>query len=639
MNRPPQKVASIVDTAAEILNPPPDLEVYDWAEKNITLSDRVTARPGKLDWTHSPYMRGRFGPLWGYRRYRENVWIFGAQCGKTLGLQAIMAYNAATRPGPTLIVYPNMTTCDRRSSDHLRPMIEDCMSAQLTGRRFDLQKHYFRLKSCSIKLAWAGSPTMLAAEAIRYLFLDEAAKFPKSSGDETDPVNLSWRRTRTYENAARGLITTTPVTESKAGWKQFATSTQHQFWIPCPDCGVFQVPFPTPEVARWFDVDNCGSGGVHFDPDATDAESISATSYFECSVADCGSRWTDQQLNDAVALGEWRARFPDASGYGCWLPSICSQWSTIGDLAVKMDASEKSEDDRQDFLNSDCAVPYELRVTDPIDVGGIRSHIVPGHVAGTVPSSVRFVFLTADVHDANIRYRVRAWATDTTSFGIEEGTVRAELDSLDPLMSRTWTIGDNDARKIGVDMAMVDGRYRTQEVLQWCMKWDGRAYPAFGTDTLRELYRWTTKIVTPDPASGRNLEGALQSLAYNHQQYMDKFAAWLRITPGAPGYMGLEEKISAEYCQQMIAEQRITIEKGNQQSTKWQQVARHNHALDCEKMQIIMRDVFDVAAYWEQEQQTIPEPASDPSLPDAPVAETPRSPVLVNPFTGKQTKR
>tara|TARA_R110002020_G_scaffold54837_2_gene152571 strand:- start:736 stop:2274 length:1539 start_codon:yes stop_codon:yes gene_type:complete len=512
------------------------------------------------------------------------------------------------------------------------------MSDQLTGRRFDLQKHYFRLRTCSIKLAWAGSPTMLAAEAIRYLFLDEAAKFPKASGDETDPVNLSWRRTRTYEGAARGLITTTPVTETKPGWKQFQSSTQYQLWIPCPDCGGFQVPYPTAEVARWFDVDTGGAGGVHFDADATDPESISSSAYFECF--ECGSRWNDQQLNDAVAVGEWRARFPDASVYGCWLPSVCSQWSTLGDLAIKMDASERTEEDRQDFLNSDCAVPYELRVSDPIDVHGIRSHIVPGHRGGTVPPSVRFIFLTADVHDSNIRYRVRAWATDTTSFGIEEGTVRAELNSLDPLMNRTWTMGGNDARQIGIDMAMIDGRWRTQDVLQWCIKWEGRAYPAFGTDTLTELYRWTSKIVTPDPSAGRYLEGTIQSLAFNHQQYMDKLSSWLKISPGAPGYMGIEEEISQEYCQQMIAEQRITIEKGNQQITKWQQVARNNHALDCEKLQVIMRDVFDVAAYWEQEQNELPPPAPEPSLTDdAPKEEPPPPPVMVNPFTGKETKR
>ncbi len=105
----------ILSGVVDAFRPAERMEVWEWAEKNVTLTKRVTRFEGRWRRSVAPYMSGKWSPLWAFLRYRVIDVIAGAQTGKTMLLQLTIGFSVAGgQPGPGMIVYPDQTTCRRR---------------------------------------------------------------------------------------------------------------------------------------------------------------------------------------------------------------------------------------------------------------------------------------------------------------------------------------------------------------------------------------------------------------------------------------------------------------------------------------------------------------------------------------------
>ena len=109
----------------DLLSPAPTLQVWEWAEENIYLSERTSALPGRFSTVLTPYIRE---PLQAYadKSVTDLVLCFGTQTAKTTVVMAGTAYRIVNDPTPTLWVMPNLELAKSFSKTRWQPMVNDC---------------------------------------------------------------------------------------------------------------------------------------------------------------------------------------------------------------------------------------------------------------------------------------------------------------------------------------------------------------------------------------------------------------------------------------------------------------------------------------------------------------------------------
>lgn len=584
---------AILGGLASVVEPRPDLEVWEWAEGRIVLGHRVTPWPGPLSFSRSPYMIGEWSPLWAYRRYEQIDNIWATQSGKTLMLQVTVRYDAECDPGPGMIVYPTQKVGQRRSKKHIRPFLEDA-SHLMTGVRDDMQNFEYRLTTCDIVIAWAGSPAVLAAEPIKHLKLDEEAKFDEGDDREADSKSLALRRLMAYRPFCNSFGCTTPARATDPGWRDWEHSTQCQRWVPCPHCGAYQVVYFNAEDRGWLEPENRQAefrGGIRWNKDeGLSFDDRCETAYVECR--ECGGRWDNSQLNAADDAGEWRPRRPKARNYASHLPSWYSRTVKLADVVGRWLLGYRDPKLRQDFDNSDRAIPWEAPSLK-IESSVLERHKLPGHRRGIVPPAADVLLLTADVMDDHIRYRVRAWNADTTSWGVDGGALPPDLAQLHGVMARRYPRGDG---MIGIARGLIDARWRTDEVEQYCLASGGSCWPAMGHDNLREIWRPRKVVVVPNVEKGLLLGGELSRIDYLDDRWKDMMLQRLAVSFGEPGCWYIEDDVTEEYLHQMQGEvKRESKDKRGRTHMAWNTV-HANHDWDCEKLQLLATVVFQLTS-------------------------------------------
>ena len=601
--------------AISLIRPRPKGEIYEWAEANLVLTTKVTNYPGPVRFERTPYQIGPGSPLWAYRRYSELMVVWPTQVGKTLTLQIILAWTVDSAPGPGMIVYPDQTVCKRRSKKHIRPLIEDCLAKHCTGNPTDLAIYEYMLKPCSLFLAWSGSPSVLAAEAIKYLWMDEIAKHGGTETGDADSVSLAMRRISTFGEFARVYACTTPLEPEKPGWAEYSVSSKHRYHVRCHDCG-------TPQVMYWGDLDwkmhhpKVGDtpgrkrperGGIKWQAHAGKTiEETAATAYYECEH--CGAHWDDNQVNDAVAAASteaidaeragtpqetgWIATHPERSRYGSHIVSWVAPWNPMRKVVNRWLESYGQTKKRQDFCNSDLGVPY-IEEIPGLEDDVIRAHILPEHTAGVVPDGAVCLILTTDVMGDHYRYRVRAWAPDLTSWGIEEGQLLPEFSVLDAMMRKTWP--DVHGREWTIGRAVIDAGYDTKSVYTWCARYPGRAYPLVGRQNIREIVTFSKQAVAADTAKGLPYATEVQLIVYHQDRWRDDMLMRLQVTADSPGAWHLEPGISDAFCHQMTGDVRRRVKRGNGHFLQEWITVHANHAWDCEVYQLVGAHVFKIS--------------------------------------------
>lgn len=593
-------------------------EVWEWASRHLRLSSRVTRHAGPLDWSWSPYLIGEWSPLWAYRRYEDSGMVAGAQVGKTLALQVTIGYDSDCNAGPGLIVYPDQTVAERRSKGHIRPLLQDSLPHLMTGNPADMGILEYHLTSCDWYIGWAGSPSVLASLPIKHLKLDETGKFKRRQGSEADAVRNALERITSYRPFATVFSVTTPSEPDLPGWDDWDGSTRCQYQLQCPGCGAWQVLYFSADVDRkWFHPpEGQWRGGIKWDhrESLTRAQRL-ASAYYECEA--CGHHWTTAQKNRAVANGKWVAGDPTAERYRCHLPQWCSPTVSFADVVAKWWDAYDDDDGRRRFLNSVCGVPWEPKGREVGD-SALRAHALRGHHTGDVPGGTACLLATFDVHDDHLRYRVRAWAPDLTSWGVETGRLLPDLLAVDQLMAKVWRRPDGSA--MGIHGALVDARWRTDEVYQVCLRHPGRLFPVMGQGTSHELFKPVRTWVPANPAERLPLSGWILRLDINDDRWKDRLFSRFDAPNGKPGAWYVEDGVDDQYWWELQGEIKTLRErKGKAPMIEW--VQRHdNHCLDVEKYQLLAAELFQVAAM-QVNPVEVPNGA--------------QSSVQVNPYTGK----
>jgi len=285
------------DAAFLAFTPPSDLNLPDWCEKNIYLSELTCPEPGPLHLSRTPYVRGvldAYASL--YIEHIDLVW--GRQLAKTTAMHCCLVYGIAEDPGPALVLFPEEKSGKSTSKNRIQTLINLCppAAAKKTTNEDDFSLMEMKFKDSVLSIGWGGSGPQVMSRPERYLMIDEIDEFGEVVGAGlSSPVGSALETTSNFGNR-KIMFTSTPSTLENYIWQDLG-NCQYVFeqWLPCPYCGEYQI-------LVW--------SQIKFPKEERDPEKVSLITWYEC--LHCQKHINNIQKITALSSGQWRARLVNA---------------------------------------------------------------------------------------------------------------------------------------------------------------------------------------------------------------------------------------------------------------------------------------------------------------------------------------
>ncbi|WP_445506711.1 phage terminase large subunit family protein [Niallia sp. 03190] len=430
---------------SEIMAPPPDLTVSQWADKYRRLSSESSAEPGQWRTDRAPYQREILDtvtdPL-----VEKIIIMSSAQVGKTELLLNAVGYHIDYDPAPILLVQPTVDLSKAFSKQRLNPMLRD--SPTLRGKVADsksrdsgntvLEKNF---PGGYIALAGANAPSGLASRPIRILLADEIDRWPASAGTEGDPLSLAEKRTNNFYNRKKIFVSTPTDEDTSRIYKEFVESTQEQYHLPCPNCKEFQ-PLSWGQLLFQSVTMKCNFCGFHFDE----------------------YQWKQQK-------GKWVPKNPGAKSRGFHLNELLSPWKKWSEIIDEYkDARKKGMEAFKVWINTSLGEVWKQKGA------GVKEKILLDRretYGCQVPNEVVVITAGVDVQDNRLEYEIVGWGVGKESWGIKYGVIMG-----DPGQEFVWRELDNvlfdnyirmDGQALQIMTTCIDsGGHHTKKVYAYC---------------------------------------------------------------------------------------------------------------------------------------------------------------------------
>jgi phage terminase large subunit GpA-like protein len=600
-----------------ILRPPPNRTADQWACQNRVLP-LGNSEPGPFRYDRTPYaipiIRAINDP-----RYSTVVAVMSSQMAKTEIILNSMGHRADDDPAPMLYVGPTRTNVEKVIEPRLMAMINSApgLSAKL-ARGQKSSKTNKAISGISIRLAWSGSPTELAAQAAATVFVDERDRMVDLPLDG-DVVTLADARHSTYADGTT-VVTSSPLSgnveeqfDKKTGlthwkvadpddlqspvWKLWQQGTRYEWAWPCPDCKDYFIP--RFKLLHW--------------PDGCTPHQALKKARLTCP--NCGTLIADHHKKEMNKRGVYVApgqtieqdgtvvgTIPRNATVSYWVSGLCSPWRTFGQRAQAwLNAVLSGEPGRiQAVLNTGFGELYRLGANSP-DWQIVLNHKQP-YKSGDIPAGMLALAATVDVQKNRLVYVVRAWGYGFESWMVECGELWGETEhnavwvKLENLLLKTY-----DNHKIMlmlIDSGFKPGKKETtpdNKIYDFCRKFPGVARPTKGHAQQDKPIKATSIDVT---YKGRIIKNGLQ-LWHLDTNFIKSFVySKLEPAEGEPDLWHVPEDVTEDYCKQVTAEAPVVKPSGQ---VVWIRNRKDNHYLDCESMQV-------AAAYMLRIQDMAPAP-------------------------------
>ncbi|MEC0092491.1 phage terminase large subunit family protein [Paenibacillus macquariensis] len=590
MPRNDKEWAEWIMAALQVLRPPEKLTVSEWADKHRILDSKSSAEPGPWSTDRTPYLRGIMDAFTD-PRIEEIIFVKPTQVGGTESLNNMFGYVIAQDPNPALIVYPMLDLAEFTSKNRLQPMVQ--LSPTLSDRYKNEDSKVLELQFDGMYavIAGANSPASLSSRAIRYLFMDEVDKYPKSAGKEADPRSLARERTKTFTYNKKIMQTSTPTLKSGPIWQSWlGADVKLQYYVPCPHCGQYYT-FKFKQIK--------------FDK-TKDVDEIKSTALYECE--NCEGIIRDAHKPSMLRNGEWRGLDGSTKPKrktGFWMNSIYSPWVRFGDIAAEFITSKRGgPEELMNFINSWLAEPWEntqIKLnSDKVlkKTGGYEEGIVPD----------RMILLTGgvDVQKDRFYYTIRAWGEHMTSYNIRHGVVDTWTE-IEDVMNISYC--GRDGTEYFVNLCAVDSGYNADETYDFCARNTEWAVSIKGSNTPLNTKYKHTKI-------DREEKGVYGISLYHvdGNYYKDFITGRLVRKPDETGGWFVYENTDEEYAEQVTAEEKVIEKSGRKTVEVWRPKTAHadNHYLDCEVYAAFAADCLGIR-YMRYGESKKPEPPQEKS--------------------------
>lgn len=577
-------VPKYIKKSLELLKPPEELTVSEWAEKYRFLDERSSSMPGKWKNEMTPYLVGIMDEFNNYQT-EKIVFCKCTQLGGTEALNNMICFSVAQDPAPMMIVYPTSELADSVVEQRIKPMLKASKETKKHFKEKNSNKKELQFDNMYISIVGSNSPSELASRPIRYLFLDEVDKYPNESKKEADPISLAVERTKTFNNR-KIYMCSTPTTRTGHIWeeKEKADIEKHYF-VPCPHCGEFiELKF---SQIRW--------------PD--DNEKLSAADKAEFAqyiCQECGNVINDSDKMEMLQKGKWETvkentKFTKTVAF--WISTLYSPFTRFSQIAKAYLIAKDDTEALHNFTNSWLAEPWEdTKLKTNAETVMERQTDLPEFV---VPEWTRLLTAGVDVQETSLYYIIRAWGEYLTSQLVTRGQVTSFRD-IERIMNLEYMKPDGTVKL--VDLCLIDSGDQTDEVYdfaavnsEWCL-------PSKGTSSMINYFKLSSVNKTSSKAYGMTLA------LVDGGKYKDMIAGRMKRENGTGSWM-VFDGIDLEYCTQVTAEHKITEKGGGGKlRTRWVQKTSHadNHYLDCEVYGMAAADILGVRSLFLQDNNHAP---------------------------------
>jgi phage terminase large subunit GpA-like protein len=570
------QILDVKKFARSIFEPREKLSIPEWAEKNLTLSARVTNIPGAYSTKLTPYVKE---PLeaFGDDSIRRITLVWGSQTSKTTTILAGLAYRLSERPCPALWVMPTEALARSFSETRWLPMIDDCPALAKekpdnTDKIKILEQHFRRM---SLWFVGSNSPANLASRSVSLLMLDEVDKYPDagSTKSEAGALQLAEARVATYPNHLI-IATSTPTTADSTIWAEWQKGDMRFFFVPCPYCNHKQKLI-------W--------GQVKWDEAAKSEEAVydfklvKSSAYYECE--NCKGKITDGQKTAMLRGGEWTPTNPkgEPNRRSYHLNGLYAPWVTFGSLAVKFLQDKYSGIiGLQDFVNRILAEPWLEHEQERIEIKA------GGYKMGQVHDGEKSV-MAVDVQESGGFHTwavVRAYDADGKSRMVWAGRLE------------TW--GDVAAKadefRVEPKYVFVDSGDQTRAVYEMCCRNGWIALVGSDKSSFSEIVnnekvtRPFARIANGDPFSGK-ASGSRVGWKWR------LCPVWRWSNPAIKDILAnlltgegfVADDAPTVWYEHIRAEQKVAVKNPMTGRTRfvWKQIGKQNHLMDCECMNIV----------------------------------------------------
>ena len=394
---------------------------------------------------------------------------------------------------------------------------------------------------------------------IRWLFCDEIDEYPGDVDGQGDPIALAEKRTTgpTYARRKVFLVSTPTVKGLSRIEREFLTSDQRRYFVPCPDCGSF-------DWIRWENI-----RWVNDDP---------KTAALACIA--CGSLIPERHKTEMLARGEWRAT-ADGNGetVGFHLSSLYSPLGWLPWSAAVAEFLEAKENPLRlkNWVNSVLGATWEER-GDSVEPEGLLARAE--RYAADVPTGVGVLVASVDVQGDRLEAQVKgfgaaeeSWLIAFSQFHGDPGR-EAVWFELDRFLQQRFT--HEGGQEVPITCVAIDsGGHHSEQVYRFCRaRIDRRVFAVRGGSE-------RGKPLVARPTDNNRYRAKLFTLCVDTGKEI--VYSRLRIGTPGPGYCHLPAWVDAEYVAQLTAEKAIRKWVKNRGTVReWVKTRERNEALDLE---------------------------------------------------------
>lgn len=462
------------------LEPKPDLEVWQWADKHRILPSKTSSEAGKWSTARTPYLKEVMQELSYTSTTKRVVLKKGTQVGGTECGNNWIGYTIHYDPCTMMVVWPALPDVKKNSKLRIKPLIENTpeLKAKIGSgnKRDESNTATFKdFDDGALILSGANSASSLRSVPAKKTFLDEIDAFPDDVEGEGDPVALVDKRSSTFPDAKMFLCSTPTTKGASKIHKEWLMSDQRWYYVPCPHCEEMQIlgHEDHDNPLSVFNYLSYESEKVNVDGEIVE---IVKDAYLFCKH--CGEQIQEHNKTFMMANGEWRKHNPLSETAGFMLSGMYSPlgWHSWKDLCKNYVTylNSKKEEDLKVFINTDLGEVYEDKGERPAE--DMLYQRREAYEIGTVPRGVIFLTCAVDVQDDRLEAEVHGWGR-----GRERWSIERKIITGDPKYSETWdqleeyisrTFHHVNGYEMTLLKVVVDSGYKAQEVYNFCARFD-----------------------------------------------------------------------------------------------------------------------------------------------------------------------
>jgi phage terminase large subunit GpA-like protein len=548
-----------MQATAAALEPEPPIDYLTWAEANVVFAEHESQFPGPYNRERFPYFDEILRALSPDDPCRIVTLMGSAQIGKTVCANIFTLGSLVMGKGTFLAVHPTDTNAELWSKMKLAPMMRgiDQVRRLFPQRSRDVADSVTykerRDGQATLRITGANSAASLSQITIFRQIQDDLSKWEVNTAG--DPETQADSRSRAVDFAKIFKASTPLVLPGCRISKSFEAGSQEYPYVPCPHCAEMQV-------LEW---DNMLAA---LDPEHPE------NAHFTCVA--CGCEIHEHHRPQMLKGFEWRSRNAGAKRQhrSFWIWSAYSYLQGFEQLAREWLKAKGDSEQERVFANDSAGRAWRAQSEAP-PWEKIRDRAAQSHYPrGNIPAGALVITLGIDCQGDRVEWQAVGWGREYRRFVIDCGVIPGHIsdatcrERLDALMVQTWV--NAAGRRIGIDLAAIDGNAWTEDVWGWAKRHPrsklimvrGR-----GEDSAPRIARVKRER---NERTGKILKYVGRFFHFGASiMKMALYRDLAKEDPLQPGYVSFPRGLEDEYFRQLTAERREPVKRHGFTVYRW----------------------------------------------------------------------